>query len=315
MSCDTPSLTAPRYKSADLLVAVDIGGTKTAVNASTASGLTLTTHRFPTLGSDEDGRAAFAYVMQVAAEVIRDVGGGQRAFVGLVCPGHVTRDGIVMSPNLPGVENFDLRAAIAEALPGHTVVVANDVRAAALAELRTGALQNADPGMYLNLGTGVFAALTVGGQVLAGAHGYAGEIGYARSFGDHKTLEDRIGGPALVAEAERLLADGRALTASGVLTSSDPRLRRLVDDATRYLGECLAHLVLAVDPVRIALGGGLMAASEVVLNALRQHLSEFGAGSVELVAADHVHDAALRGAVELAAHARRGEFPSWTVVS
>jgi glucokinase len=58
------------------------------------------------------------------------------------------------------------------------VRIANDVQAAGLAEARWGALQDADPAIYLNLGTGLAAAILVGGRRLGGAHGAAGEIGY-----------------------------------------------------------------------------------------------------------------------------------------
>ena len=57
-------------------------------------------------------------------------------------------------------------------------MIDNDVNAAAAAELRWGALRGVDIGLYVNLGTGLAAALVVGGRVVPGAHGAAGEIGY-----------------------------------------------------------------------------------------------------------------------------------------
>ena len=33
-------------------------------------------------------------------------------------------------------------------------------------------------GVYMNLGTGIAAGIVVGGEILQGAHGAAGEIGY-----------------------------------------------------------------------------------------------------------------------------------------
>ena len=46
--------------------------------------------------------------------------------------------------------------------------MATDAKAAALAEVRWGALADCDPAVYLNLGTGLSAALVVGGQVIVG---------------------------------------------------------------------------------------------------------------------------------------------------
>jgi predicted NBD/HSP70 family sugar kinase len=54
------------------------------------------------------------------------------------------------------------------------VAVGNDVKAAGLAEFRWGALAGADPALFGSLGTGVAAAVLVGGRVLVGAHGAAG---------------------------------------------------------------------------------------------------------------------------------------------
>ena len=56
--------------------------------------------------------------------------------------------------------------------------VATDVKAAATAEARWGALAGYDPAIYLNLGTGLGAAIVVDGRVVKGAHGASGEIGY-----------------------------------------------------------------------------------------------------------------------------------------
>ena len=48
-----------------------------------------------------------------------------------------------------------------------------------MAELRWGSLRGADPAILLILGTGLAAAIVVGGEVLHGANGAAGEIGYS----------------------------------------------------------------------------------------------------------------------------------------
>src|SRR2546423_316222 len=77
--------------------------------------------------------------------------------------------------------------------------------AAAAAEVRHGALAGHDPALYLNLGTGLAAALVVGGRVVNGRHGAAGEIAYNLRvpddlIGSHDgrpALEERVSGSAL----------------------------------------------------------------------------------------------------------------------
>ena len=80
--------------------------------------------------------------------------------------------------------------------------MATDAKAAAQAEVRWGSLAGFDPAIYLNLGTGLAAAIVAGGQVLAGSQGAAGEIGYSlrepadvgRADGLRIPLEDMVSG-------------------------------------------------------------------------------------------------------------------------
>ncbi|WP_082468893.1 ROK family protein [Sciscionella sediminilitoris] len=286
------------------LVAVDIGGTKTVIACEPFG-----TERLPTMDAGEDGPSALRRILRITAKLLCDTG---HAHIGIVCPGHVTAEGIALSPNLPGLERFDLPGAIRAELPGHTVALGHDVRAAALAELRTGALRGVDPGVYLNLGTGVFAAPILDGRILTGANGFAGEIGYARILGDPRMLEEIVGGGALVAAAGRGTGDGD-LTASAILRSTDPRLAAIAGEALDRLAETLAQLVLVLDPAVIAVGGGLMSTGSALLEALRTRLAALGADRCELRAAAYTQDAALRGAFTLAEEARTGRLPGWAV--
>ena len=108
--------------------------------------------------------------------------------------------------------------------------VDNDVNAAATAELDWGALSGTDVGLYINLGTGTGAALIVGGRVIPGMHGAAGEIGYLlREPGEpgyahgHAPLEEYTSGSGLAARGTTLLR--RSVTAVD-LASSRRRARR-----------------------------------------------------------------------------------------
>ena len=83
--------------------------------------------------------------------------------------------------------------------------MATDAKAAAQAEVRWGVLAGRDPAVYLNLGTGLAAAVVIGGQVVNGVNGAAGEIGYnLRSVADvglaldrRPLLEHMVSGQAL----------------------------------------------------------------------------------------------------------------------
>jgi glucokinase len=223
-----------------------------------------------------------------------------------VSPGIVLADRIALAPNVPGWEELALKSILGDALGLGCVAVGNDANAAGLAELRWGTLANADPALYLNLGTGVSAAVLVGGRVLAGAHSAAGEVGYSlrgcgdtRAFADGAApLEELAGGRFIGVRASRLT--GRSLTAADAFAADDKVTRELVDDALDELGVHVANMALLLDPERIAVGGGMMESGDRVLAALARRLQQALPFPPDLVCARFVHDAALHGAVALA---------------
>jgi glucokinase len=187
-----------------------------------------------------------------------------------------------------------------------TVAVENDVKAAARAEVLWGALQGADPAVYLSLGTGIAAALVMGGRVITGAHGASGEIGYnLRSILDtsgaahgRAPLEEAIGGRFIGERASLLL--GESLSAADVFAHTDLRARFLVDEALAELATHVANLAILIDPARIAVGGGLMSSADVILRALAFRLSYAVPFPPEIVPARFLNDASLYGAIALA---------------
>ena len=86
-----------------------------------------------------------------------------------------------------------------------------------MAELRWGSLRGADPAILLILGTGIAAAIVAGGEVIQGANGAAGEIGYSLrgmcettgAAEGHAPLEEFAGGRAIGERASELLRHAR----------------------------------------------------------------------------------------------------------
>src|SRR5437763_15708407 len=160
--------------------------------------------------------------------------GGQCVAVGVSTPGVVHDDGVLLSPNIPGWEQVPLRETMRARLHVPTVVAANDVKAAAMAEVLWGALKGADPAVFLSLGTGIAAASVMGGRIVTGAHGASGEIGYnLRSVLDtsgaahgRAPLEEAIGG-RFIGERARLLL-GEPLSTAELFAHPDMRARVIV---------------------------------------------------------------------------------------
>ena len=150
---------------------------------------------------------------------------------------------------------------------------------------------------------GTRRALVVGGSVVVGANGAAGEIGYnLRRFG-HGALEPLVSGLGLAAEAER--RTGLRLSAAEIFAqeASDPQLTELVDEFVSELSYQLVNLAIAVDPSRIALGGGMTRAWKRIVTPLRAALIESVPFPPEVVPAAFPFDAPLVGAIALAVDA------------
>ncbi len=292
----------------DFVFAIDFGGTKVAIATADMTGTILRQARIDTHA--EQGEQQLLERTTVAAQrliekTLKEVE-GQCVAVGVVTPGVVHDDGILLSPNIPGWERVALRGTLHARL-GVPTVVGNDVKAAAMAEVRWGALQGADPAVYLSLGTGIASAIVIGGQVVSGAHGASGEIGYnLRSVLDHSgaaqgraPLEEAIGGRFLGERAS--LLPGGSLSAAELFahTDTDNRARFLVDEMLAELATHVANLAILIDPARIAVGGGLMGSGDVILDALRLRLGYAVPFPPEVVSARFLHDASLHGAIAL----------------
>ena len=89
----------------------------------------------------------------------------------------VTREDGVLIAGMPGGRNFGSRPCCGSGSPIWRSPL-NDVKAATMAEMTWGALRGISHGLYLNLGTGIAAGIVVGGEIVEGAYGAAGEIGY-----------------------------------------------------------------------------------------------------------------------------------------
>ena len=154
---------------------LDVGGTKTDAVAVAPNGTIVARTRLAT-GWGPD--AVVQTILDAVANLQADpaLTAADVRSVGIGIPGRIEPgSGRVEHAVTLGVETLDLAAAVAPVL-GVPVRVENDVKAAALgaASLRGGTLSMG----YLNLGTGIAAAIVTGGVLWRGARGGAGEIGH-----------------------------------------------------------------------------------------------------------------------------------------
>lgn len=300
------------------VIAVDFGGTKIDVALATTSSSVVERLRLDTF-ADRGPLQALERAADAAQELTTRAArthGGTVLGHGAVCPGVITDNGVLLAPNMPGWGDLPFARRMAEALGVDRVAVSNDVRAGALAELRLGALRGADTAIYVSLGTGLAAALIADGRVVPGAHAAAGEIGYtvvdsgAALRPGAAPLEELVGGRALGVQASLVL--GEELSTAELFARTDPAAAQIVHRALGVFADAVANLAVFVDPSRLAVGGGVMAAGDIILPVLRSRLAQVVPFPPEIVAAHFTHDASLFGAIALAVDSVVGAIPTQT---
>jgi len=293
--------------------------------------------------SERGARAILGRGIRAARELLATAAPhSELAAVGAATFGIPFEDRVELAPAIAGWESLALGRELRAAFGGAEVRMATDAKAAATAEVRWGALNGCDPGVYLNLGTGLAAAIVVGGKVVAGGNGAAGEIGYnlravsdaGRPLGLRVPLEGMVSGQALALRAgargpgragggeaggEGAGTGGggpgrpadpaaRAMTAADIFAASagDPELDDLISSFVAELAFHLVNLAICINPVRIAVGGGMVRSWERLRPQLEHALSAGVPFPPELVVAQFPDDAPLLGAVALAVDAAQG---------
>jgi predicted NBD/HSP70 family sugar kinase len=216
-----------------------------------------------------------------------------------------------------GLRGWDRPAALSglrEAF-GPSLVMENDVDAAALAERALGHGREVDNFAFVHIGTGIGMGLVLGGQLLRGAHGVAGEIAYmplsggagadSREARKRGTLEAAASASGIVRAARRGGMRG-PVSARRVFESAangDERAQAVVAEEQRLVARAICAVITVVDPDLIVLGGGIGRApgfAESVGSQLQQIAPVMPGIRVSALGTDAVVDGCLVGGTELA---------------
>jgi glucokinase len=290
------------------VLALDLGATKLAVGVGHADGEMTRVTGAPT-NADAGAEAALARALELAATVYDEelAAGGSIEAIGVASMGYTHETHVELAPNVPGWNALRIPEALAEAFPGVPATVGNDVHLAAQAEMLWGALQNVSDGIYLNLGSGISAGIICNGELLSGANGVAGEVGYSLLRGgpeermavDGATpFEDYFGG----AGAARRLAqtDLPASVAELLELDGNPQAQAFIDELWTGIAVLAANLSIALNPSVLALGGGYMRGDAGVLGRVSELVRRAVPYPPDVVRAQFGADASLRGAVAIA---------------
>ncbi len=164
----------------DVVLAVDIGGTKIAAGLMTMAGELIDRDH---VVIDHDGKADALFdsldaMVQSQLERAREHHQATAVAVGVGSAGPVTANVETVSPlNISAWHEFPLRSKLA-AVTGLPVYGDLDAKALALAEGWLGAAQGKDNFLAMVVSTGVGGGIVLDGTLLDGASGNAGHIGH-----------------------------------------------------------------------------------------------------------------------------------------
>jgi glucokinase len=233
----------------------------------------------------------------------------------------------VWSTHLP-LEDVPFRDLMSERL-GLPVYVDNDSNMALLAEHRHGAARDTRHAALVALGTGIGSGLLLDGRLYRGANGFGAELGHivvdyegedcpgacpGRGCLEVLAAGNRIGrdGAAMAVRRPdsalgRRLTSGREINGAIVTElahDGDAPARAILAEIGRRLGYGLVGLVNALNPEVIVIGGGAVAAGELLLEPARTVVAERAlppSGAMVRVEAAHFgSESAMLGAALMA---------------
>ncbi len=274
-------MSLPSLPPGKAVLAFDVGGTSIKAALVDEYGTVREIRRSHTPLGDPTGEQFGAELSRIHAEFAADYPEIRPAAAGVSVPGLVDESrGIARDSTNLGWRNVAVADIATHAL-GLPVAFGHDVRSAALAETSLGAARGFRDAVVVMIGTGISAALTIGGSPYVGA-GYAGEIGHSRSrasttvcaCGLTGCLETVSSGAAISRRYEEWT--GSAVSAEIVLEralAGDGAARRIWDEAIESLAESLCSVIGLVAPEVIVVGGGLAQAGEHLFEPLRARVA------------------------------------------
>lgn len=294
-----------------LVLGIDFGGTKFALAVTDLDGQRVLEQTIATQ-PEKGARWNLEHALSLARALIMEAGSlAELVAIGACTFGIPLEHEVQLAVAIPGWSELSLAREISSALECDVVALATDVKAAAAAEAKWGSLKGCDPAIYLNLGTGLAVGIVVGGSVVTGANGAAGEIGYnlrsstdfGRKASERILLEQIVSGMGLRDVASRVT--GSVMSAADVFARANDG-DEFAATLTQFLEELSFHLVnlcVALDPERVAVGGGMVGSWQLIEPALRAALDDAVPFPPDLVLGSFPYDAPLVGAVSLGVEA------------
>jgi glucokinase len=286
-----------------LVVGVDVGGTKVAAGLVDSQGKILAQVRAPMAAraSATEGLACVSAALDSLFSAQPETRAAVRA-IGICAPGPLDpAAGVVLNPpNLPCWHNYPV-VAEAQRQFGVPVKLENDANAAALAEAMWGAGRGFQSVFYATIGTGIGTGLIFDQKIFGGRSGAAGEGGHMSvdyrgplcGCGKPGCIEALASGPAIGRRARAALAglesresiifqlaDSKidAVTPELVAQADslgDTTARKILRETVDMLAIWLSNIIDLLEPDAIVMGGGAAALLRPLQDELRNETIRF----------------------------------------
>ena len=316
----------------DLVIGVDIGGTKVASGLVDTNGEILCHNRNPMVSNDSaaKGLASVTTAIETTSAQAANATGKHNLIrgVGICSPGPLDpKTGVVINPpNLPCWRHFPLAAEVAR-IYRVQVRVDNDANAAGLAETLWGAGRGYNNVFYATLGTGIGTAILIDGRIYHGRTGAAAEGGHmsidyrGRRCGCGKPgcIEVLASGPAIARRARVKLENGQASSlldlAGGKLenvtsemvgksaVAGDAVAKEVLQETVELLALWFGNIVDLLEPDVMIVGGGVASMLQPYFGEIRDRLPGCCVNQrcreIPLVSARYGEDAGIAGGAAL----------------
>ncbi|MFB9906721.1 ROK family protein [Allokutzneria oryzae] len=263
----------------DVVLALDVGGTKIAAALVDDRGQVLREARRPTARANPE--LGWAATREAIEEAVRDV---RVRGVGIACAGPIdTTSGTVSPINIAGWQDFPLVRRVTGLVPDVPVRLAGDGVCMALGEHWRGAGRTSDHLLGIVVSTGVGGGLVFGGKPFGGRTGNAGHIGHVVvepdgapcTCGGRGCAETVAAGPHLVRWARgrgwNAGADAAGLAESA--RAGDAVALAAFERGGRAVGLAIAATAAVCDLDLVVIGGGVAAAGELLFGPVRRTLA------------------------------------------
>jgi len=233
-----------------------------------------------------DPDSLLPHLIELIDGLNKGVGGFNR--IGIAVPGLVDRatGRVAFSANIPRHSDFDLASEVRSATD-FPAVIENDANAAAFAEFQLGAGRGSRNLFYATLGDGVGGAFIFDGEIWRGASGFAGEFGYVPINSEGARLEEVASAANIIRRTRNRFSQDstsslnkigeESINLTDIIAAAereDDFAQMMLERTGMYVGTAIASVINLLNVETIVVGGAIMEAKHLVLDALVERARE-----------------------------------------